>query len=254
LRPKEIVVLDDGSVNPEVGRVFESHPGLRVIEQKGTPYDIRRIVKNWNRCLEYAQKNGFDSLAYVFITADDCVYPPNYAETLISRMSTDGVVVASGNRGLKLPPDGWKPPEGSGRFVDSKFLHELSFRFPEQAGYEPWIVYEALRRGRGVACYNDLAYDHIAEFGGSHRFTEWSFMPHALGYDPIFFYARCFKNALSGDLPKSAALKMMLGYLIAPFKNYDDKSFYKYFPPELRHFVKTLQRKRLLAAIGRLKD
>jgi glycosyltransferase involved in cell wall biosynthesis len=249
--PKEIVVLDDGSSDPSVGKVLEALQGVHIIVQKDTPYDIKRIVKNWNRCLEYAERNGFASLPYIFVTADDCLYPPYYAETLIGRMTTDSVVVASGNRGLKPPPDGWKPPEGSGRMIEAHFLHELSFRFPEQAGYEPWIVYEALRRGRNVACYNDLAYDHISEFGGSHRFAEWSFMPHALGYDPVFFYARCIKNALNGDLPKAAALKMMFGYVVAPFKDYEDKTFYRYFSPELRAYVKEFQRKRLLAALNK---
>jgi len=249
--PKQIVILDDGSSDPSVRKVLDDFPSIHNIIQRNTPYDIRRLVKNWNRCLRYAEDNGFANLDFVLITADDCVYPRTYTEDITFRMRRDSVVVASGNRGLKSPPDGWKPPEGSGRIIDSQFLRRIGFRFPEQAGYEPWIVYEALRLGYNVACYNDLSYAHITEFGGSHRFTEWSFMPHALGYDPFFFYARCIKNMLNGDLPKQAALRMMIGYILAPLRSYDDESFYRYFSPELREFVSHFQRRRLLMALSR---
>jgi glycosyltransferase involved in cell wall biosynthesis len=248
----EIVVLDDGSTDDQVADVINKYHGLHMIKQPGTTYDIRRVVKNWNRCLHYARVEGFWDLPYLFITADDCVYPPEYAETLMERMAKEEVVVASGTRGLKPPPDGWKPPEGSGRMINSSFMRQLGFSFPEQAGYEPWIVYEAMRKGMKVACYNDLRYEHVTSFGGSHRFGEWSFMPHALGYDPLFFAARCIKNAFNGDIPKGAALKMFLGYFYAPLTAKRDPSFYRYFSPELRSFVREFQHKRMSLAIRSL--
>jgi hypothetical protein len=212
-------------------------------------YDITRVVKNWNLMLAKLRPE-IAELDYVLITADDCNYPPNYSETIMSRMCERSVAVASGSRGLStFPFDNWKPPEGTGRFIAVYYLKELNYSFPEQAGYEPYIFLEAMRRGYEVQCYDDVRYEHLQEFGKAHGFQEWGHMAWTLGYDPIFFLGRCVKNLITGDVPWKAVIRMYVVYLkdhVRPPKN----GFYSRFNPEFRSFVKRTQRNRIRRLLG----
>jgi biofilm PGA synthesis N-glycosyltransferase PgaC len=239
--PSRIVVFDDGSTPA----VTYSHPSLTILRREDEGYDIRRVVKNWNMCLDFAVRSSvINETGFLMISADDCVYPPSYVGSIIDRMINDNVAVASGSRGVRVAPDGWKPPEGSGRLVANLFLESVEFRLPERAGYEPWIFYEALRRGLKVACYEDVPYTHLQKFGGQHQFVEWARMAHTLGYDPLFFIARCIKNMFTGDVPRRDTIRVMLGYMkTSIFKPQDE--FYEPFSMEFRRFVRNLQRQRL---------
>lgn len=246
--PTRIVVFDDGSTPP----VTYSHPSVTVLRREDEGYDIRRVVKNWNICLDFAVRSGVTSeTGFLMISADDCAYPPSYVESIINRMIRDNVAVASGSRGIHVAPDRWKPPEGSGRLVANSFLKSVGFRLPERAGYEPWIFYEALRRGLKVACYEDVPYTHLQKFGGQHQFVEWAKMAHTLGYDPLFFFARSIKNMYTGDIPRRATIRVMLGYVkTSIFKPQDE--FYAPFDVEFRRFVRNLQRQRLRGLFARI--
>ena len=246
--PARIVVFDVGSKPP----VTYSHPSVTVLRREDEGYDIRRVVKNWNICLDFAVESGLTGeTGFLMISADDCIYPPSYVESIISRMMSENVAVASGSRGIRVAPDGWKPPEGTGRLVANSFLKSVQFRLPERAGYEPWIFYEALRRGLKVACYEDIQYTHLQKFGGQHQFVEWAKMAHSLGYDPLFFLARCLKNLYTGDIPRRATLRVLLGYLKTSNLEPEDE-FYSPFDIEFRRFVRDLQRQRLRALLARI--
>lgn len=247
--PRHIIIFDDGS-NPPADPVRSQSVPLTVLRREDEGYDIRRVVKNWNACLSFAIKNSFiDSSDFVLISGDDCSYPHDYAEQLITKMASGNVDVASGSRGLKYPPDGWKPPEGSGRMVSHRLLRLIGNQFPEQCGYESWLVYEALRRGLRVACYSDLSYDHLASFGvGSHRFVEWGHMGHTLGYDPVFFVARWVKNLAVGDIPRRSIIRILMQYFRG-FVDRPNNGFYKPFAPEFRAFVARTQRRRLMTVL-----
>jgi glycosyltransferase involved in cell wall biosynthesis len=243
LQPRLIIVFDDGS-NPRVANDDPERQAVLRREDEG--YDINRIVVNWNACLsEGTQRSIATSSDYLLISADDCEYPPNYAESLIEWMRANEMQVASGSRGIKASWDGWKAPEGTGRMISTRFLKEIGFHIPERAGYEPWIFLEAMRRGYNVGSYSHLQYVHLEKFGGGHGFVQWGHIAHALGYDPIFFTARCLKNLATSDLPRGAVIRMYLVYL-KDFIWKPKGAFYQGFSDEFRAFVKSTQRKRLL--------
>jgi glycosyltransferase involved in cell wall biosynthesis len=257
LPSKRIVVFDDGS-SDGTDRLLsnfkqEHSASIRVLHRDDMGYDIRRVVRNWNECLAKAEREGLDrTTEFTFISADDCIYPQGYVRTIAKRMSRDSLLaIASGTRGIPAPLDGWKPPEGSGRLIRNSFLASVGFRFPEKSGYESWIVYEAMRRGFKVECINDLPYQHLEHFGGTHEFVEWGYMPHALGYHPVFFLGRCLQNLLlSNVIPRRIVLRMVKSYVRAYFVKPRD-SFYAPHSSELRSFVRSLQVDRMRRAIAR---
>jgi glycosyltransferase involved in cell wall biosynthesis len=234
--PTQIMFFDDGSTIPAVYH----NQRVTILRREDEGYDIRRVVVNWNLLLKRIDRN----VEFLMITADDCIYPPKYAEEIMKRMNVQQISVASGNRGIHASPDGWKAPEGSGRFIKMSFLREVSFQFPERAGYEPWIFLEALKRGYKVASYQDIRYQHLAEFGKEHGFVEWAGMAHTLGYDFLFFTSRCLKNLVTGDVPVRATIKMYTKYIWLFFK-YPTNPFYTKFPQDFRAFVRHFQRQRL---------
>jgi glycosyltransferase involved in cell wall biosynthesis len=244
LQPRMVIIFDDGSNPP----VTNNNPERQVLLRKEDEgYDIRRVVTNWNACLSEAVQRGIvASSDYLLISADDCEYPPNYAEALISWMRSNDMQVASGSRGIKPSWDGWKAPEGAGRMISTRFLREIGFCIPEHAGYEPWIFLEAMRRGYKVGSYSNLHYVHLERFGGGHGFAQWGHMAHTLGYDPLFFTARCLKNLVTHDVPARAVIRMYFVY-IKDFITKPKGAFYQRFNDEFRAFVKSTQRKRLLA-------
>jgi hypothetical protein len=249
IAPRRIVVLDDGSIPPVVpGNI----PHATVIRREPASYDDRRLVRNQNMCLGFALSNGIVAdTDFVLVSADDCIYPPAYAETIIERMKADHIVVASGSRGIRTPPGGWRPPEGSGRIISHEFLRTFSFDIPERTGHESWIVFEALRKGYKVRCYTDIRYTHLGTFGGTHGFGEWGHMEYVLGYDPVFFMARCFWEIISGAMPIKASLGAIVNY-VRDFLITPRSEFYKPFDKDFRNFVARTQRMRFGSLIQKV--
>jgi len=251
-----IIVFDDGSSDGTEALLGsyrqEDRQSLQVLRRDDVGYDIKRVVRNWNQCLAEAERQGLDrAVDFTLITADDCIYPPSYVRTIIQRMDREPpLAIASGSRGIPAPLDGWKPPEGSGRLIRNSFLRSVGFRFPEKSGYESWIVYEAMRRGFKVECINEVTYRHLERFGRSHGFVEWGYMPHALGYYPMFFLARVMQNLLSGAVPRRVLLRMVKSYLSAYFVKPRDP-FYSPHSPELRSYVRSFQVDRMRKGILR---
>jgi hypothetical protein len=244
-----VVIYDDGS-SPPVNPIRNDRVPVTLLRREDAGYDIRRVVRNWNECLAAAARLGIiNATDFLMISGDDCIYPVNYAEELISRMVAHKVAVASGSRGISSPPDRWKPPEGAGRMISHNLLGVLDFNFPERYGYESWLIYEALRRGFPTAHYSDLKYEHLGTFGASsHRFVEWGHMGHTLGYDPVFFLLRWGKNLFTGEIPRLSVLKIVLQYL-KDFIVTPQDSFYKHFDIEFREYVARIQRRRLRAVL-----
>jgi hypothetical protein len=179
------------------------------------------------------------------------MYPPKYAETIIGRMKTENVVVASGSRGLSTPPDGWRPPEGSGRIISHVFLQAINFDIPERTGHESWIVFEALRRGCRVACYTDVKYTHLGRFGGKHGFAEWGHMEYVLGYDPLFFVSRCAWEVISGTMSIKRSMNAIANYVRDRLATPKAK-FYRPFNKDFREFVARTQRMRFGTLLKRM--
>ncbi len=251
IRPSYIIVVDDGSKDntPNILRdIKDRYNEVHIITLPDNGYDIRRIVHNWNRALEYAESLPYTD--YQFIGADDCIFPNNYVEYLINKMSENrALVIVSGSRELDIRTE-IKVPEGAGRLIDNKFFRSIGNRYPPYYGYEPWILFKALQLDFEIKMFPEITYRHARRFGSKHNFIEYGVSMRCLGYPLLFVIGRSLRNILFGrDIPIKASLKMIYDYIFADIKFKEDP-YYKPYDKEFRMFVRRLQYKRIKRLLG----
>jgi glycosyltransferase involved in cell wall biosynthesis len=241
VRPAFVVAVDDGSTDrtPEILRHYKN---ALVIRTNSKTRDIRRAPRLINMAYEEARSLGTPE--FCMITGDDCIYPSNYVEALLQLMDSDAtMVIASGDWGVKPPPDKIKPPQGSGRIVREWFMIMVGGRYPERYGWESWLLLKAIQLGYKTLNLTDLRYAHARSYSSKQIFN-WGRAMWVLGYDPLFVAARIAKNVLFRNEPISlfANLQMLAGYATGPLS--EDK-YCKPFDSDLRQFVRRSQRTRL---------
>ena len=255
--PSLVIVVDDGSSDStpkKLAEIRERFARLKVITNEDRGYDIRRIVHNWNKALQLADELG--GADYHFITADDCIFPPSYVSFLLGHFEEDPkLAVASGTRGLRIRAAEENLPEGAGRLVRQSFFQAVGGRYPPKYGYESWVLYKALQQGYHVNKFIDLKYAHSRKFGSQHRFVEYGAMMRCLGYYPPYALARSVRNILrgSGEFPVGASVRMLIDYLFADLVYRGDPYYVgygQYYDRDFRGFVSSLQKAKLLRAIG----
>lgn len=249
IRPSLLCVVDDGSTDstPDILAAFKgAHHVIHVITLPDRGYDSRRIVHNWNAACDYVLDSG-KSHDYLLITSDDVVLPKDYVERLAGEMGSDPeLVIVSGNRGL-AQSDYLSLPEGAGRLIRASFFKKVGYRHPPYYGYEPWLIYKAMQMGYKVKKLADLTYDHERTFGVGHKFVEYGPAMRCLGYHPLFVLARVARNFVTGKagISKRASVKMLLDYLFEG--RWKGDPYFRYFEPEIRAYVRDLQKKRLFS-------
>jgi hypothetical protein len=246
LPPKFIVVVDDGSTD-ETPAIVQRYETVSVVRTESRTRDIRRAPRLINMAHERAQLLGIQE--YCMITGDDCIFPSNYVETILKVMdSNPTLVVASGDWGLEPPPDMVKAPQGAGRVVRESFMNLIGGRYPERYGWESWILYKALQMNYQIQNLTELRFVHARSYARKQTFN-WGRGMWTLGYDPLFVFARIAKNLLFAHEPLgiSANLAMLAGYL-SGFLQSD--SYSMPFDGDLRRFVATSQRSRLMRFLG----
>jgi glycosyltransferase involved in cell wall biosynthesis len=255
IKPSLICIVDDGSKDstPNILLDFKRKYGdlIHIITLPDSGYDIRRIVHNWNIACEFVKNSGKE-FCYLLISSDDIIFSKEYVKSLLYEISGNPkLVVVSGSRGL-LPSDDFSLPEGAGRLIKMSYLKQIGYRHPPYYGYEAWILYKALQMGYTIKKFNDIKYEHLRTFGILHRFVEYGVSMRCLGYHPMFVIARIFKNLYRNDIgiPKLASLKMLSDYFYQ--NKWKGDSYFQYFEPEVRSFVRSTQKKRLLDKIKKL--
>lgn len=251
--PSLVCIVDDGSTDSTpaiVARVRAAHPEqVHVITLPDRGYDSRRIVHNWNVACDHVRESGRE-YDYLLISSDDIVLPPDYVKRLMDEMGSDQkLVVASGSRGLQ-PSDFMLLPEGAGRLIRMSFFKEIGYRHPPYYGYEPWILYKAMQMGYRVRKFTDLTYGHERTFGIGHKFVEYGPAMRCLGYHPLFVLGRVARNIFAGNagISKSASARMFFDYLFE--KKWKGDPYFRYFEPEIRTYVRDLQKKRLFRRLA----
>jgi len=227
-----LVVVDDGSVD-KTGEVASRYADFVV--------DLPRHEKSWAGRPELAGviNAGFDVLrerdvAYVLVSGADGVYPSDYVEEIVNRMEQSGVVLASGvaegevSRSLS--------PRGCGRVIDAKWFGEVGFRYPENYGFEVYLVYKALSQGKKVAVFHDLTFELSRETRFSKRkLYLWGKGMKALNYWWLYAFGRA---VLTRSRHPVGGYMMLKGYL-SKVQPYDD----------IKEFVHDFQKKMFMKRI-----
>jgi glycosyltransferase involved in cell wall biosynthesis len=250
-KPKLIVVVDDGSVDA-TPRFIESYSNstslpLKLIQLPDRGYDIRRVSANINEAYAYVEKRGI-SCEYSMISGDDCVFPADYSEFLLSRLGLDKqLVIASGDWGVPPPPSRIKPPQGAGRFIREDFWRRLGGRYPDAYGWETWVLFKAMELGFRIANFSELRYVHLRPSGSIHKFGHWGIAMRALGYHPLLVLLPLAKNMLRQyeSISIQGNLSMIANYFLP--QRYAKDPYFRYFDHDLRAFVRRQQLERLLA-------
>jgi hypothetical protein len=238
---KFIVVVDDGSTD-QTPAALRHYEAVAVVRTGSTTRDIRRAPRLINIARDRGQTLGIPE--YCMITGDDCVFPSHYVEAILKVMDSDPrLVIASGDWGVKPPPDMIKAPQGAGRIVRESYMTLLGGRYPEQYGWESWILYKALQMKYRVLNLTELRFVHSRSYTRKQTLN-WGRGMWALGYDPFFVLARIAKNILFADEPLnvSSNLAMLAGYL-SGFLRSDPYS--RPFDKDIRRYVARSQRLRL---------
>jgi glycosyltransferase involved in cell wall biosynthesis len=215
-KPFIVTVVDDSS-SDRTGEVAKGLGALVIrVEREGKesmagkPYMAYLLNQGLKALRRY-------DLSYLMISGADCIYPPKYVEELVSRMVREGQVMASGiARGEVTSEYGIR---GAGRIIDVGWFKVLGFRFPENYGFEAWLVYRALKEGKGVGVYRDLKFTLLRETTiDPEKAYHWGKAMRALNYWWAYALGRCM--ALFFKSPKSG-FSMLRGYM-SSVKKYDD--------------------------------
>lgn len=227
-----IVVVNDGSVD----RTSEiASMSADVVE------DLPRHKESWAGKPELARifNIGFNVLKrekidYVMISGADAMYSSNYIEDIIQKMSVDNIVIASGVAHGESVTD--SSPRGCGRIIQAGWFRKVGFRYPENFGFEAYIVFKALSQGVGVKIYRDLEYvlSRETRFSNKKMFS-WGKGMRALNYWWLYALGRSMLLWLRHPL---GGYNLLKGY-------YSDVSLYD----DVKEFIPNYQRKIILRRI-----
>jgi glycosyltransferase involved in cell wall biosynthesis len=226
-----IVVVNDGSID-RTGEIASHYANVLVNLKRheeswvGKP-ELARVV---NAGLAVLEKEALD---FVMFSDGDVTYPSNYVEEITRRMKGNNVVLASGEDANEV--SGSLSPRGCGRVVNAEWFRQVGFCYPENYGFEGYLVYKALSQGRKVAVFPNLRFKLLREtrlFGEKAYY--WGKGMKALNYDIFYALGRAFLVSLRSPMTGSALLR---GYF-SDVKKYED----------IADFVSGFQRKHLIRA------
>jgi len=235
LRPL-IVVVNDGSID-KTREIASKYADIIV--------DLPRHEDSWVGRPELARifNAGFrvletENVDFVMISGGEAVYPPEYIEQLVRRMKRDNAVVASGvaegeeSRSIS--------PRGSGRIIDAEWFKNIGFKYPENYGFESYVVFKALSQGKRVAVYPDLRFKLQRETQISpSKAYYWGKGMRALGYNVLYVVGRAALLSLKSPV---IGFSMLRGYFSSDVKKYHDIS----------DFVRYYQTRQLLVRIKKI--
>lgn len=230
-----LVVVNDGSVD-ETGQIASKYADVVV--------DLPRHKESWAGKSQLATvfNAGLDVLKqedimYVVFSGADTIYPSTYLEEIVRRMRKQNVCLASGvaedetSRSLS--------PRGTGRVVDAAWFRRIGFKYPENYGFEVYLIYKALSEGGKVTVFTDLKFKLLrGTVTSGKKLYLWGKGMKALNYWWLYAIGR---SVLAGIKHPANGFAMLRGYFSSVPTRYDD----------IKEFVHEFQKRMFL---GRLRE
>ncbi len=244
LKPKQIIIVDDGSPDPSVSeeiiRLSHEYPQLNIqllrLSLKPKP-DFDTVGRTWREAWHKIRNE--DNYAYYGMLDADIRLLENYYKVIISEMERiPKIVCASGaikiksgskeyveeiNVGAKV---GRKDARGSGKVIKTSFLAKVEEENFPDVDWDTWINTKAKVRGfKAPQIDNVFMYEErpTTRVAGMNHFRNGRLTYH-FGYNPILLLLKMI-------LAKRGALTILRGYLDARKKKWklNDDEVRKYF-------------------------
>jgi hypothetical protein len=201
------------------------HSGL------GTPLLAGVINRGLARLQDLGFGNNPDDC--VLVLGADHVLPPHYLTTIMDLMEEDrNIAVCSG----QIEGEKSVVPRGSGRVVKSEFWFKNGFRYPENYGFETYLVIKAQQQGYSTKVLESLVTQTLRRTGRNYRkraYLSYGKSLKALGYSRLYSAARIGLVSLRNPL---AGYYMLRGCMSRDVRSYDT---------ELRSYLHSIQHKRI---------
>jgi len=234
-RPSKVVVVNDGSTD----RTTEvaSAAGAEVIAMKDRGYSAQgspvfaRVV---NCGLDRLKESGYaENDDYIMILGADHILPPNYVTCVLDMMAIEKeIVVCSG----QISGEESVIPRGSGRIVSADFWNKIGLRYPENYGFETYLLIKAQQLGYKVKVMDELMTTTQRKTRRSYKsdvYISYGKSLKALGYNRLYSAARIGRISLHSP---RGAFNMLKGYINKDIETYE---------PELRSYLRSAQYERI---------
>lgn len=235
-----IIVVNDGSTDRTAE--IASAAGAYVIDVPDRGYNVQGtpvLAKVVNRGLGYLGTTDFGTdNDYVMIVGADHALPPNYVTAVLDTMEQDPqIAICSG----QIQGERSVVPRGSGRVVRADFWKSIGLQYPENYGFETYLLIKAQQKGYKIKVLNDLVTQTLRKTGRNYKksvYVSYGKSLKALGYSRLYSAARI---GLIGIKNPKGGLYMIRGYMSGDVQVYDS---------ELRSYLASIQHKRIKRVIN----
>jgi glycosyltransferase involved in cell wall biosynthesis len=229
LKPYRIIVVNDGSTD-KTDETISKFDSIEIINQSIRQESFlakKELAETFNIGLKKL-KNDLQC-QYVWLSGSDVLYSENYLKDIVSRMEKDpNLVIASGTIENEFSIE----PRGSGRIIKCDFWRKIGFCYPQNYGFEGYLLLKANSLGYKTINFQDIV-------STTQRKTGFNFNPKkyyfyglgykALGYTPFYVLG---KSLLFSKKSPKGAFYILKGF----FSRYDDL-----YEKELRDYVHKIQ-------------